>query len=86
MAAVAGLEGDLVGTTVWGFEPGLQESSQVLHHVILKGLARSSYLDEEKTRIRHGGNMDLDILLIVMKGLKKNKKLDASHFNTLTHY
>ena len=47
MAAVAGLEGDLVGATVWGFEPRLQESGQVLHHVILEGLTCSSYLDEK---------------------------------------
>lgn len=55
VAAVAGLEGDLVGSTVWGFEPRLQESGQVLQHVILEGLACSSHLDERKTRIRHCG-------------------------------
>lgn len=52
MAAVASLEGDLVGSTVWSFKPRLQESSQVLQHVLLEGLACSSYLEESKMRIR----------------------------------
>lgn len=46
VTAVAGLEGDLVGSTVRGLEPRLQESGQVLQDVVLEGLARSSYLDE----------------------------------------
>lgn len=52
MAAVSGLEGDLVGSTVGGFEPWLQESGQILQHVLRKGLTGPSYLDE-KAKNRH---------------------------------
>lgn len=52
VAAVASLEGDLVGSTVWSFKPRLQESSQVLQHVLLESLACSSYLEEWKMRIK----------------------------------
>lgn len=52
VAAVSGLEGNLIGSGVGGFEPRLQESGQILQHVLLKGLTCSSNLDE-KTRIRH---------------------------------
>lgn len=61
MAAVSGLEGDLVGGRVGGFEPGLQEGAQILHHVLLKGFTRSSNLgpgDENETpnRANTGGS------------------------------
>lgn len=52
VAAVASLEGDLVGSTVWSFKPRLQESSQVLQHVLLESFACSSYLEERKMRTR----------------------------------
>lgn len=55
MAAVAGLESDLIGSTVWAFEPRLQERGQVLQHIILEGLACSSYLHERVDRVRHSG-------------------------------
>lgn len=47
MAAVSGLEGDLVGSRVGGFEPRLQESGQILQHVLRKGLTGPSNLDEK---------------------------------------
>lgn len=50
VAAVAGLEGDLVGSAVWGFEPRLQERGQVFYHVLLEGPACSSDLEDTKTR------------------------------------
>ena len=53
VAAVAGLESDLIGGTVWAFEPRLQERGQVLQHIILEGLACSSYLHERADRVRH---------------------------------
>lgn len=46
MAAVSGLEGNLIGGTARGFEPGLQESGHILHHVFLEGFTCSIYLDE----------------------------------------
>lgn len=54
MAAVSGLEGDLVGSRVGGFEPRLQESGQILQHVLLKGLTRSSNLGEETRKTPNG--------------------------------
>lgn len=47
VAAVSGLEGDLVGSRVGGFEPRLQESGQILQHVLRKGLTGPSNLDEK---------------------------------------
>lgn len=51
VAAVAGLESDLVCCTAGSFEPRLQESGQVPQHIVLEGLTCSSHLDERKTRI-----------------------------------
>lgn len=51
MAAVSGLEGNLVGSRVGGFEPRLQKSGQILQHVLRKGLTGPSNLDEKAKNI-----------------------------------
>lgn len=50
VVAVASLERNLVGSTAWSFEPRLQESGQIFHHVFLKSFAGSSYLKEERKK------------------------------------
>lgn len=57
MTAVPRLEGNLVGGMIGDFEPRLQERGQILIHVFLEGLARSTYLEHtERSEVRGGGH------------------------------